>query len=56
MTKFEPDDFKRMVDAMASCIIVHDAATKSILWANPAACAVLGFTLDELLPLKAPRS
>lgn len=54
MTKFEPDDFKRMVDAMASCIIVHDAATKSILWANPAACAVLGFTLDELLPLKAP--
>lgn len=54
MTPFHSDDFKRMVDAMPSCIIVHDAATKSILWANPAACSVLGFTLDELLPLKAP--
>ncbi|WP_413675605.1 ATP-binding protein [Massilia cellulosiltytica] len=54
MAQFEPDDFKRMADAMSSCIIVHDAATKAILWANPAACAVLGFTLDELLPLKAP--
>lgn len=54
MAQFAPDDFKRMADAMSSCIIVHDAATKAILWANPAACHVLGFTLDELLPLKAP--
>lgn len=54
MTSFDLDDFKRMIDAMPSCIIVHEASTKSILWANPAACAVLGFTLDELLPLKAP--
>nr|WP_307188076.1 PAS domain-containing sensor histidine kinase [Massilia niastensis] len=43
-----------MVEAMSSCIIVHDADSKAILWANPAACTVLGFTLDELLPLKAP--
>jgi len=54
MAQFESDDFQRMVQAMSSCIIVHDAATKAIVWANPAACAVLGFTLEELLPLKAP--
>lgn len=54
MAQFELGDFQRMVEAMSSCIIVHDAQTKSILWANPAACSVLGFTLDELLPLKAP--
>lgn len=36
------------------CIILHDAESKSILWANPSACEVLGFTLEELLPLKAP--
>lgn len=54
MTPFEPDDFKRMVDALPSCIIVHDAATKAILWANPAACNVLGFPLEELVLLKAP--
>lgn len=54
MTAFELSDFKRMMEAMASCIIVHDAQTKEILWANPAACTALGFTLEELLPLKAP--
>lgn len=36
------------------CIILHDAETKAILWANPSACDVLGFTLEELLPLTAP--
>nr|WP_307189110.1 PAS domain-containing protein [Massilia putida] len=54
MAQFELGDFKRMVEAMSSCVIVHDAATKAILWANPAACTVLGFTLDELLALEAP--
>lgn len=54
MAHFELMDFKRMVEAMASCIILHDAQTKAILWANPAACSALGFTLEELLPLKAP--
>jgi PAS domain-containing protein len=43
-----------MMDALPMCIILHDAQTKSILWANPSACKVLGFTLEELLPLKAP--
>lgn len=34
-------------------ILLHDAATKAIRWANPAACAMFGFTLAELQPLKA---
>ncbi|MDR6396674.1 PAS domain-containing sensor histidine kinase [Herbaspirillum seropedicae] len=52
--RFGLDDFRRMMDALPMCIILHDAQTKSILWANPSACQVLGFTLEELLPLKAP--
>jgi two-component system sensor kinase FixL len=51
---FALEDFQRMMEALTMCIILHDAETKSILWANPSACAVLGFTLEELLPLKAP--
>jgi PAS domain S-box-containing protein len=51
---FGLDDCKRMIEAMAACVILHDARDKAILWANPAACKALGFTLDELLPLKAP--
>jgi two-component system sensor kinase FixL len=51
---FELDDFKRMTEALTMCIILHDAETKNILWANPSACKVLGFTLEELQPLKAP--
>lgn len=47
-------DFKLMMESLSLCIILHDAKTKSIVWANPAACRVLGFTLEELLPLKAP--
>ena len=52
--RFGLDDFRRMMAALPMCIILHDAQTKSILWANPSACQVLGFTLEELLPLKAP--
>ncbi|MFX5555221.1 PAS domain-containing protein, partial [Acinetobacter baumannii] len=52
--RFGLDDFRRMMEALPMCIILHDAQTKSILWANPSACQVLGFTLEELLPLKAP--
>jgi two-component system sensor kinase FixL len=51
---FELSDFQRMMEALTICVILHDARTKAILWANPAACSVLGFTLEELLPLKAP--
>lgn len=54
MANFEFSDFKRMMEALSSCVILHDADSKAILWANPAACKTLGFTLAELLPLKAP--
>jgi two-component system sensor kinase FixL len=54
IAQFVPDDFKRMMEALSMCVILHDADTKSILWANQSACDVLGFSLEELLPLKAP--
>jgi two-component system sensor kinase FixL len=51
---FPTDRFLReMVMLTETGILVHDAKTKSIRWANPAACEMFGFTLDELLPLKA---
>ena len=53
---FQPSDgdFGAMLDALQHCILIHDAESKDILWANPAACTMLGFTLEELRPLKAP--
>ncbi|SKB73369.1 PAS domain S-box-containing protein [Arthrobacter sp. 31Cvi3.1E] len=48
------EDYERLVQATTYCILVHDAETKNILWANEAACKMLGFTLEELRPLKAP--
>lgn len=47
------DDFVAMMNASHRCVLIHDAGTKNILWANPAACAMLEFTLDEIRPLKA---
>ena len=49
----KPNDFFALIEAMPLCIILHDAQTKEILWANAAALAALGFTLEELTPLKA---
>lgn len=46
-------DFAAIVQATDSGILVHEAATKNILWANEAACRMFGFDLDELRPLKA---
>ncbi|OYO19449.1 PAS domain-containing sensor histidine kinase [Enemella dayhoffiae] len=34
-------------------ILIHEAASKNILWANPTACEMFGFTVEELRPLKA---
>lgn len=48
-----PADFVEMMNAAQVCVLVHDGVTKSILWANPAACAMLEFELDEIRPLKA---
>ncbi|NUU38458.1 ATP-binding protein [Pseudomonas sp. C2B4] len=50
----EQNDFFTLIEAMPLCIILHDAHSKEILWANAAALAALGFTLEELTPLKAP--
>lgn len=47
------EDFHRLLDALTLCVLLHDADTKAIVWANRAACEALGFTLEELLPLKA---
>ncbi|CAG9251501.1 Sensor protein fixL [Paraburkholderia caribensis] len=48
------EDFHRLLDALTLCVLLHDAQTKAIVWANRAACVALGFSLEELLPLKAP--
>jgi two-component system, LuxR family, sensor kinase FixL len=47
------DDFHRLLDALTQCVLLHDAETKAIVWANRAACIALGFSVEELLPLKA---
>lgn len=49
-----PADYEEIVQSLTYCILIHDAVTKDILWANEAACDMLGFTLQELKPLKAP--
>ncbi len=50
----DEDDFHRLLDALTTCVLLHDARTKAIVWANRAACIALGFSVEELLPLKAP--
>lgn len=47
------DDFRIMAEHTQTGILVHEAVSKNIRWANPAACAMFGFTLEELRPLKA---
>ncbi|MCD2100026.1 PAS domain S-box protein [Rhodococcus rhodochrous] len=46
-------DFQAMAERTQTGILIHEAASKNILWANPAACRMFGFTLEELRPLKA---
>ena len=46
-------DFRVMAQHTETGILIHEAASKNILWANPAACRMFGFTLEELRPLKA---
>lgn len=54
MSELVHDDYERLVQGLRYCVLVHDAATKDILWANNAASELLEFTVDELKPLKAP--
>lgn len=48
------EDFGRLMESLTCCILIHHAVSKDILWANQAACDMLGFSLSELKPLKAP--
>jgi PAS domain S-box-containing protein len=50
----QDSDRLAMLQSLKTCILLHDATSKDILWANAAACKALGFTVEELLPLKAP--
>ncbi|HEX4789993.1 MAG TPA: ATP-binding protein [Actinospica sp.] len=47
-------DFRALMQALKYCVLLHDAATYDIIWANKAACDLLEWTVDELRPLKAP--
>ena len=53
MTYPSEADFHLLLDALTQCVLLHDAQTKAIVWANRAACVALGFSLEELLPLRA---
>ncbi|WP_321871769.1 ATP-binding protein [Paraburkholderia tropica] len=53
MTYLAESDFHRLLDALTLCVLLHDAQSKAIVWANHAACEALGFSVDELIPLKA---
>ncbi|SDB81924.1 PAS domain S-box-containing protein [Raineyella antarctica] len=46
-------DYEQMAMNTRAGLLVHEAASKNILWANPAACRMFGFTVEELRPLKA---
>lgn len=46
-------DFVAMMNASHLCVLIHDATSKNILWANPAACEMLEFSVAEIRPLKA---
>jgi PAS domain S-box-containing protein len=54
LSDLAPSDYERLVESLRYCVLVHDAATKDILWANRAASELLEFTVEELKPLKAP--
>lgn len=46
-------DYEQLVRSLRYCVLVHDAETKDILWANPAAAELLELSVEELRPLKA---
>jgi len=49
----QDSDRLAILQSLKTCILLHDAKTKEILWANATACQALGFSVEELLPLKA---
>lgn len=46
-------DFEQMALHSSTGLLVHEAASKNILWANPVACRMFGFSVDEFRLLKA---
>lgn len=54
MADLELGDYRALVEALKYCVLLHDARTYDIIWANRAACDLLEWTVDELKPLKAP--
>lgn len=48
-----PHDFVALLSSSHVCVLIHEAVSKDILWANPAACRMLEFSLEEIRPLKA---
>lgn len=54
MSELAREDYERLVQALRYCVLIHDAETKDILWANAAASEMLEFSVEELKPLKAP--
>lgn len=54
MADLELADFRALMQALKYCVLLHDATTYDIIWANKAACDLLEWTVDELKPLKAP--
>ena len=47
------DDFRVLLDRSPECVMVHDAATKAVMWANRAACELLGWSVAELRTMTA---
>lgn len=45
-------DLADIVEQAATGILVHDAASKNVLWANPAVCRMFG-SVAELRPVTA---
>ena len=54
MYELAGDDYERLVQSLRYCVLIHDATSKNILWANRAASELLEFSVEELKPLKAP--
>ncbi|MGP9723917.1 ATP-binding protein [Corynebacterium sp. AOP40-9SA-29] len=51
--EFEAETFRLLADSSSNGWLVHDAKSKSILWANRTACAEFGYSVEELRSLKA---
>ncbi|MGJ0184747.1 ATP-binding protein [Corynebacterium glyciniphilum] len=51
--EFDAESFRLLADSSSNGWLVHDAKSKSILWANRTACEEFGYTVEELRSLKA---